>query len=153
MTQTNYTFPPLGVRAQCIQVVNGYTVQLLLDLGFEHYKLVTMRLKDVVGTDSQQLFESLNERTRIKELYQWLRDLLKPIMVTDAALLNDWPLRVLVHKVKAAHSPTKDPLGHPEYLVDIWVIDPAHQVGHSGIHEIHVNQQLVELGLAAIHQE
>ncbi len=149
---TNYPFPPLGLRAQCVQIVNGFTVQLLLDCGFDSFRLLTVRLKDVEGPSDEQLYESLNERNRLRELTKWLRDLLKPIMVTDAALLNDWPLRVTIYKDKPSRSATREPLGHDTYTADIWVLDPAERP-HRDQHEIHVNAQIKELGLAQTLQE
>jgi len=144
---TNYAFPPLSVRAQCIQVVDGFTLQLLIDCGFGNYHVETVRLRDIEPTSDEDIWHLTEERGRQRELQQWLRDLLKPVMVTDAALLNDWPVRVVVHKIDPSSSVTRYPKRVPQWEVDVYVLDPVERP-HRPQHEIHVNAQLKELGLA-----
>lgn len=147
---TSYDFPPLNVRAQCIQIVDAFTLQLLLDCGFANFHIETLHLRDIEPPDADELWESVEERGRQREIQQWLRDLFKPIMVMDAALLNDWPLRVVVHKTKPRVSvfPRKPAL----YVADVYVLDPVVR-SHMLQQEIHVNAQLKELGLGRpLHQ-
>jgi len=127
-----YAFFPITLRAQCLTVIDGDTVDVLIDCGFHTFARMRVCL---LGVDTPELHSPDSfERAKAVEAKEWMRAMLKPMQVRDVALLRMWPLKIVTQK---------DPDNFGRWLADIWTYlgEPAE--------EVHVNQRLLEMGLAS----
>lgn len=94
MNPTNFPYIAPSLRAQCVRVIDGDTVDLFTDEGKHHYALHRYRL---LGIDT---FE-LNDPDPLKrDLAKAAKDKLTEwcCPVGTAINLDKWPLRVVTHK-------------------------------------------------------
>jgi len=113
-------------RAQCLNVVDGDTVDLLVDLGFHDYRKERFR---VLGVDTPELRAkeaAVRERAQAAraQVIEWL----KPAVANLAV----WPLRIRTER---------DPDSFGRYLAAVWF------VGDTGT-ERELGAALVTAGLA-----
>lgn len=125
-----YPFSVVYYRAQCLQVCGDGGVDLFVDLGMGVFCRRTFYLIGVGQLDKPEARRI--ERVRTSEICEWLRDLVKPIMVKDTVLMSYWPLKLV----------SSGDLEHPGlYHVNLWTWDANDDA------EVHVNRKLESLGL------
>jgi hypothetical protein len=129
-----YEYAAPNLRAQCLQVLSGNTCDLFLDLGFREFARHRVQLLRV-GSGLRKAAQSTRSRLRAAEALEVLTGILKPVEVSQAVLLEHWPLRVVTHKNAS------DSHWGP-WLVEIWTYD------EDGV-EFCVNDRLIDLGLAS----
>lgn len=124
-----YKYSPPSLRAQCVGVVDGDTVDLFTDEGKRRYALERYRL---MGINTFELNDpDPNNRHKAQQAKSQLASWLSPSPISGIVDTNLWPLRIVTYK--------SDSFGR--WLVDIFWTDDA------GV-EHHVNAELLELGLA-----
>ena len=119
---TSYPFPGI-FRAKCLRVIDGDTVELLVDLGFHSHKVDRFRLSKI---DAPELRGDNKEKGALAKTY------------LESLILNrpeEWPLKILVEK-------DHDSFGRWLGELFIWISDDAISK------EVSVNKQLVESGHA-----
>lgn len=137
----SYPFTIPSLRAQCIKVVDGDTVDLFTDEGKHRYALDRYRLLTV---DTFELNSSdKEERELAKAAKEKMIEWCKPVFVSKVADksarivdLGMWPLRITTHK--------SDSFGR--WLADLYWTD------EEGV-EHHANAELIELGLGEVYQK
>jgi len=112
--------------AEVVRIVDGDTLDLIVDLGFRTYLRDRFRLYGIdtpetygVKKDSEEYAEGMKAKLRLEELL---------------ALDNDGVVKVVTHKDKQGK--------YGRWLVDLFVTLP------NSDEAIHVNQTLIEEGLA-----
>lgn len=118
-----FHFFPGPVRAKCLRVIDGDTIDVLLDVGFHAYRRERLRLN---GIDTPELrSKSPRERQRANTAKDVVRQLTRP-----EGVVTEWPLLVVAHK--------DDAFGR--LVADVWL--------YSGDKRIHLNAELLKRGLA-----
>lgn len=127
-----YEFVPPKWRAQCLYVVDGDTVDLFVDKGTREYGLYRFRL---IGIDTPELRGKKADPEPAKEAKEAVIKMLRAPAREDRwhVDLKTWPCLVQTQKAKS------DSFGR--WLADLWVRDDEGN-------EIHVNGELLEMGLA-----
>ena len=127
-----YDFVPPKQRAQCLYVVDGDTVDLFVDKGHREYGLYRFRL---LGIDTPEKRGKKAQPKEAKEDTDKVIELLRapPLVDRHHVDLKTWTCLVQTQKPKA------DSFGR--WLADLWVKDDDGK-------EIHVNGELLDLGLA-----
>jgi micrococcal nuclease len=123
----SYDFPTISLRARCIYVVDGDTVDLYVDTGFHSFRQERFRLH---GIDTPELRD--RDITK-RELAKDAKAAISEALVTHAATMGDWPLRIETFK---------DPDSFGRYLARIFMTFND----NSG--EVCINDWLVEQGHA-----
>jgi endonuclease YncB( thermonuclease family) len=125
----SYPYVAPSLRAQCMNVVDGDTVDLFTDEGKRRYALERYRL---ITIDTHELNDTDPEK---RDLAQQAKQLMvrwcSAAPVKGIANLEYWPLRIVTHK--------SDSFGR--WLVDLYWKDDA------GV-EHHANAELLAQGLA-----
>jgi endonuclease YncB( thermonuclease family) len=144
----SYDYRPGEYRGQCLNVVDGDTADLFLDLGFREYARLRVRL---FGIDTPEMnSKDLLTRAKAVEAKAQLALMLRPTQVSGAVLLGNgsWALRVVTYK---------DPDSFGRWLADIWTWEQVivASAAPEGVvdewQEVHVNQRLIEMGLAELY--
>jgi len=128
-----YAYPTGSFRAQCLRVVDGDTVDLLVDLGFHQLGQCRFRL---LGVDAPEVRSaSAVERAAAAESKAQLASWLCPTAVKEVANLGRWPLRI---------ETAKDPDHFGRWLARVyWTEDETGA-------ERCANEELVIVGLAEV---
>jgi endonuclease YncB( thermonuclease family) len=123
----SYDYFPTNFRAQCMRVIDGDTVELLVDCGFHNFKRDRFRL---LGIDTPETHsKNAEERKKAQEATEYVKSALHPMgIVVD----GDYPLRVLTFK---------DPDSFGRWLVELYYKDDNGE-------ERHLNKELLDLGHA-----
>lgn len=128
MTTTDYPFVALSIRAQCVRVIDGDTLDLFTDEGKHHYALHRYRL---LGIDTCELTSTDPEkREKAKAAKEKVTAWCRPS--GNAVDLSRWPLRVVTHKA---------PDSFGRWLANVFWTDG------DGV-ERNVSEELLKLGLA-----
>jgi len=126
MSSDGYPFLTETFRGRCVRVVDGDTIDVVLDAGFRTTRTERLRL---LGVDTPELRSA--DATK-RQGAQAAKDKVAGWLLRQALLSGSmWPLKI--RTVKA------DSFGR--YLADVWWMDEEGQ-------EHHVNQELLTLGLA-----
>lgn len=130
----NYPFQLPSLRAQCIRVIDGDTIDVFVDCGFREYKVMRLRL---AGINTPEI-HSQDPTTRLaaQAAKTWLTSLLRSDDLVLASLAkvspsNDWPLRLVTYK---------DPDSFGRWIADVFI------QGADG--ETNVNAMALDLGHA-----
>lgn len=125
-----YEYEPSFLRAQCLRVIDGDTVDLLVDCGFHNHKVERFRL---YGIDTYELnSKDAAERTKALEAKVKLTGWLGPSLGTLSTLEKViWPLKIRTQK---------DPDNFGRWLAEVWFVTDGK--------EIEVGSELIALGLA-----
>lgn len=83
-------------RAQCVNVVDGDTVDLILDRGFFEYIRARFRLARIDTCELNSKDEK--QRGMAREATELMVEWLKPRMIKGMVRLDDWPLRIVTKK-------------------------------------------------------
>lgn len=128
-----YEYKTIEFRAQCVRVIDGDTVDMVIDRGFRDYRLDRFRL---YGIDTPEMNDK-DPAVRLKavEARDLMQSWLQPsgvLLGTGIVRVTSWPLRIVTYK---------DPDNFGRWLVDIYMQDAEGK-------EFHVNQELLARGLA-----
>lgn len=122
----SYEFQPHSLRAQCLRVIDGDTVELFVDMGHHEYRRERYRL---LGINTHELnSKDPGLRELAVEAKQRMIEWLSP----DVIDLNRWPIKI---------NTEKNPDSFGRYLVVIYIQGP---VGN----DVCINERLVDHGLA-----
>lgn len=125
-----YEYEPPTFRAQCLRVIDGDTVDLLVDCGFHNHRVDRFRLYgiDTYELNSKDPVEKVKAQEAKTKMIEWLKPSLGTLSTTEQV---NWPLKVQTRK---------DPDNFGRWLVGIWCkVDDV---------ELNVNVELVAIGLA-----
>lgn len=114
-------------RAQCVKVIDGDTVDLLVDCGFHDYRLERFRLFGINTAEMRAAdLTARDQAMKAKEqMVKWLLPFAVPPSVD-----GPWSVRIKTYKADA----------FGRYLCDLW----ARVEGT----ELLLNEELIKLGLA-----
>jgi micrococcal nuclease len=122
-----YAYFPTNFRAQCVKVVDGDTVDLLVDVGFHAFRRERFRL---YGIDTPELHaKTVEDREKALKAAEYVRSVLHPMGIF---VEGDYNLRILTFK---------DPDNFGRWLAEIYYQDDKKE-------EHHLNGELLELGYA-----
>ena len=122
----SYQFQPPSYRARCTRVVDGDTIDVVVDVGFRIS--MTMRLR-LVGVNTPEMnAKDPEERAGAKAAKDWLDGIL-PKDNTDGA----WSLRIVTRK---------DPDSFGRWLAEVFI------KGTLGENEASINAEALNLGHA-----
>lgn len=126
----SYEYEPPTLRAQCLRVIDGDTVDLLVDCGFHNHRVDRFRL---YGIDTYELSsKDAAEREKAQAAKAKMIERLSPALGTlSTESPVKWALKIQTRK---------DPDHFGRWLADVWC-----QVNGT---EIHLNAELLALGLA-----
>jgi endonuclease YncB( thermonuclease family) len=129
----SYPFQNPSLRAQCLKVVDGDTIDLFTDEGKRRYAVDRYRLLTV---DTYELNDKDEERRALAKaakakMIEWCQ----PVQIRGLVDLTQWPLRITTHK--------SDSFGR--WLAEIYWTDDE------GV-EHHANAELIEQGLGEVYK-
>lgn len=126
-----YEFMTTTYRAQCLNVVDGDTVDLLVDKGMQEFSYHRVRL---YGIDTAEMnSKDLIQKDLAKQAKNFVIECLKPSLVIG---IKRWPLKIESYK---------DPDNFGRWLVNLYYEDT------NGV-EKELNSELVSLGLAIVYK-
>lgn len=119
-------------RAHCVSVIDGDTVDLIIDRGFHDYMLTRFRFARINTYElkSTDMEERLLANKAREQVVEWL----KPIAVLELKNAN-WNLRVSTKKSADAYG---------RWLAEVFFMDAGGQ-------EKNANDELLSLGLAKLY--
>jgi len=122
-----YSYFPTNFRAQCMRVIDGDTIELLVDCGFHNFKRDHFRL---LGVNTPEMRDKLPDvRKKAQEATEYVKSVLHPMgIVVD----GDYPIRILTFK---------DPDSFGRWLIELYYQDDNGE-------EHHLNKELLDLGYA-----
>jgi micrococcal nuclease len=112
-------------RARCSRVVDGDTVDVLLDQGLHTHRIERLRLLGVQAPE-------MREHPRGQEVKGWVQNWIEHATLDTEGDVRDWPLTVSTYK--------SDAFGR--YLAAIWRRSDGEQL----------NDALLENGMAKVYQ-
>lgn len=121
-------------RAQCVNVVDGDTIDLIVDRGFRDYTLTRFRFARINAYEMKAPDEK--ERDLAKKAKEQLITWLKPVTVLN--LKGDWSVRILTKK---------DPDEYGRWLAEVFFFDDTDKT------EKCANDELLKLGLAKLYKK
>lgn len=120
-------------RAQCFNVVDGDTVDLLVDLGFRQYAKTRFRLARINTCELNSVVEV--DRAKAQAAKEYVVNAIRVVTIDWKV----WPLRIEVKK---------DPDNYGRWLAEIFYV--PNSVGR--YNEVSLNQELLDLGLAVLYK-
>lgn len=133
----SYPFKPGSYRAQCLNVVDGDTVDLFVDLGFHMYTKCRFRLARVNTPELNSTDETAQAKAQAARAY-----VNAAIRGSIGVSFDDkvWNLRV---------ETAKDPDCYGRWLAEIFYVPDS--VGRYG--EVSLNQELLDQGFAVLYKK
>jgi len=133
----SYPFKPGSYRAQCLNVVDGDTVDLFVDLGFHMYTKCRFRLARVNTPELNSQDPVVVEKAQRARAYvnTTIRNSINPSFAETA-----WNLRI---------ETAKDPDCYGRWLAEVFYVPDS--VGR--YNEVSLNQELLDLGLAVLYKK
>lgn len=117
-------------RAQCLNVVDGDTVDLLVDCGHHNYCINRYRITKINTDELNSPVEATRDHAEaaLNQVREWI----KPVPTAERMMsLDVWPLRIVTKK---------NPDGFGRWLADIFFMQDGK--------EVNVGDELLRLGLA-----
>jgi endonuclease YncB( thermonuclease family) len=129
-----YAFQPPSLRAQCIRVVDGDTIDVFVDCGFREFKTMRLRLAGINAPEMHS--KDATERLAAQAAKMWLTSILYADDLVLASLakpspVGEWPLRLITYK---------DPDSFGRWIADVFI--------HGDDGEISINAMALDLGHA-----
>lgn len=132
----SYPFKPGSYRAQCLNVVDGDTADFCVDLGFHQYMKARFRFARINAPEMN------SPDTDVRAKAQAAKEFVKQAIGNVAPCFTNaaWSVRIV---------PEKDPDNYGRWLAEVFYVSDS--VGRHD--EISLNQELLDLGLAALYKK